>query len=96
MASVTERCIYCDSPFDSSRGEGDHIIPAALGEFEGDVHFRRICPKCNSRIGAYEQQIMQCGPENLLRTLVSPSSKRLKRRGRGRTSGERWDACACP
>jgi rubredoxin len=87
MTFVEERCIYCGSVFDATKGEGDHILPAALGEFKDDVRFRRICPRCNSRIGAYEQQVMQCGPENLFRSIVFPTSNRLKRRGQGRTKG---------
>ncbi len=57
------RCIYCPKEFDPSRGEGDHILPAALGEFRGDVRFRGQCPSCNNVIGRFEQQVVQSGPE---------------------------------
>ncbi len=84
---IVEKCIYCAATFDSSAGEGDHVLPAALGEFKDDVRFRRICPLCNSRVGAFEQQVMQSGPEGFFRTIVKPASKRLRRRGGGRQRG---------
>lgn len=80
------KCIYCSKEFDPSCGEGDHIIPAGLGEFRGDKRFRRICSNCNNRIGRSEQQLLQCGPESFFRSIVRPSSKRLRKRGVGRTS----------
>jgi len=82
-----EKCIYCGKAFDATRGAGDHIIPAQLGEFRGDVRFRRICPKCNSRIGRSEQQLLQCGPENFFRDIVNPAAPPGRRRGRSRVKG---------
>ncbi len=83
-----QKCIYCGSEFDRSRGEGDHILFAALGEFQDDVRFRNLCASCNSRIGRLEQQIVQSGPEGFYRSIVRPSSARLiNRRGIGRQRG---------
>lgn len=90
MPSNEAKCIYhaespdCTQSFDPTKGEGDHIIPAALGEFEGDERLRAVCPSCNNRIGQCEQQLLQCGPEAFLRRLVKPRSKRLRRRGTGK------------
>jgi len=85
--SSGETCIYCGSCFDPNRGEGDHIIPAQLGEFRNDTRFRRVCPGCNSRIGQAEQQMVQSGPEGFFRRIVKPKSKRLGKRGIGRPRG---------
>lgn len=46
-----EQCIYCGSAFDPAAGDGDHIFPAALGEFLGFDVFRGACTPCNNRIG---------------------------------------------
>ena len=88
MASI-ELCIYCGGCFDPTRGEGDHIIPAALGEFRDDTRFRRACPACNAEIGHAEQQLVQSGPEGYFRRNIKPRSKRLNRRGIGRPCGAR-------
>lgn len=79
-----EHCIYCSKEFDSSKGEGDHIIPVQLGEFRGDVRFRRICPECNNWIGRSEQQFLRCGPESLFRDIVKPKVPRRRSRGYSR------------
>ncbi len=89
---IVEKCIYCSSTFDPSLGEGDHILPAALGEFKDDVRFRRVCSLCNSRVGAFEQQVVQSGPEGFFRLIVQPRSKRLRRRPCG---GQRGALGAC-
>lgn len=81
-----EKCIYCGTSFDSTRGEGDHIFPVQLGEFRNDIRFRRICTSCNNRIGKSEQQFLLCGPESFFRGLVNP--KVPKRRQRGRSQGK--------
>src|SRR5438105_4823171 len=52
-AMKRRRCIYCPKEFDPSRGEGDHILPAALGEFQREVRFRGQCPSCNNTIGHF-------------------------------------------
>lgn len=75
-----ENCIYCGKEFDPCKGQGDHVIPAILGEFRGDKHFRRICTECNNRIGNMEQQIVQSGPESVYLQEVNPFS--CRRRGR--------------
>lgn len=72
------KCIYCPNELDDSRGKGDHIIPAALGEFRNDLRFRRVCRSCNTKIGACEQQMLQCGPEKIFREIVVPTSKRSR------------------
>ncbi len=76
-------CIYCGASFDASRSEGDHVIPAAFGEFKGDRRFYRVCRACNGHIGIAEQHMLQCAPEGLLRDLVRPTIK-SGRRKRGR------------
>jgi hypothetical protein len=83
----TRRCIYCGKEFDPSRGEGDHILPAALGEFRGDVRFRGQCSHCNNLIGRFEQQVTQSGPEGFYRQIVCPASARLNKRGIGSQRG---------
>jgi len=60
-------CIYCGKRIDPSKGEGDHIIPKAFGEFRGDLHFRRICGDCNTKIGKAESVLIRCGPESYFR-----------------------------
>lgn len=70
-------CIYCGKPC-NPRGAGDHVIPAALGEFLADTHFRHVCVGCNSKIGGAEQQLLQCGPEAVER--LAMSIKRRRRR----------------
>ena len=60
-AVATNTCIYCQKPVDLRRGQGDHVIPAALGRFEDDLRFRRICRTCNRAIGKCEDQLLRCG-----------------------------------
>ncbi len=72
------KCIYCETTLDLLKGQGDHVIPAALGEFRNDTHFRRICRACNSKIGKSEAQLMRCGPERLYRELVVPTTSRSR------------------
>ena len=78
--SYDEKCIYCSNSFDPYNGEGDHIIPFCLGEFKNYVCFRRMCPDCNRKVGKYEQQIVQSGPEGFFRLIIKAKSKRSKRR----------------
>ncbi len=79
MKTASEICIYCSCAFDPTKGEGDHVIPAALGEFDGDVRFRRVCPPCNNKIGRSEQQLLSAGPPAFFRQIVKPASGRPKR-----------------
>lgn len=66
----TVECIYCGAIVDPSRGEGDHIIPKAFGEFRHDTRFRRICTDCNTKIGRSESVLIRCGPESFYRARV--------------------------
>lgn len=77
-----EKCIYCGSPFDPTKGQGDHILPVQLGEFRKDIRFRRICTSCNNRVGRSEQQFLLCGPESFFRDLVKPKIPKKRERGR--------------
>ena len=77
MVVRLESCIYCGSLFRLTEGrEGDHVIPRALGQFEGDIHFHRICAACNREIGAVEEELLRCGPEAFFRNLVGASRRR--------------------
>lgn len=81
-------CIYCKEEFDPSIGEGDHVIPARLGEFNNDEHFRGVCPSCNTEIGKHEQQLLQSGPERLFREIVVPATSRSRGQRAGWTGAE--------
>ncbi len=71
-------CIYCSCPFDPSQGEGDHVIPARLGEFRNGLKFRGLCQRCNNIIGKSEEQLLRCGPERLYRDVVIPATARSR------------------
>ena len=73
-------CIYCGKIVDPSKGEGDHVIPATLGQFKNDVHFRGICPSCNEKIGKSEEQLLRCSPVRFFRDIVIPSTSRSRGR----------------
>jgi len=83
--------IYCEQLFDSSRGEGDHVLQAAVfGEFRSDRTFRGICTKCNNAFGVFEQQLGQASPLGFFRNIVRPNRRRrgncgnaVQRGGRG-------------
>lgn len=77
----SEKCVYCGTLFDSTKGEGDHIIPVQLGEFRKDVRFRRICPSCNNKIGKSEQQFLLCGPVSFFKDIVKPKIPPKRERG---------------
>jgi hypothetical protein len=79
MQQFAERCIYCEKPVQHQRGEGDHVIPAALGRFEGEFRFRRICQDCNKLIGGCEEQLLRSAPEAYFRRIVNPKVKRNSR-----------------
>jgi hypothetical protein len=79
MADKQTTCIYCGTTVNLSRGEGDHVIPAALGRFEDEFHFRRICPACNTLIGKCEEQLLRCAPEAFVRRMVQPTVERNRR-----------------
>lgn len=84
VAPRLESCIYCGASFDATRSEGDHVIPSALGEFEGDRRFYQVCPECNGQIGRSEQVMLQCGPERIFRDLIRLAAPRTRRK-RGRS-----------
>lgn len=75
------RCIYCGR-FCSSKGKGDHVIPAVWGEFRGAKQFHAICRSCNNAIGKYEEQLTRCSPEAILANNVIPATKRGRWRAR--------------
>jgi HNH endonuclease len=79
ISMTDDTCIYCQKVVDVRRGQGDHVIPAALGRFEGEFIFRRICRDCNSLIGKCEEQLLRCAPEAFLRRIVQPTVKRNNR-----------------
>ena len=83
MSKEEIRCIYCGDLVDTSKHQGDHIIPAALGEFRNDERFRHICITCNNEIGKSEQQLLRCGPERIFRDIVVSSSSRSRGKKRG-------------
>lgn len=85
MTDTTDKCIYCSRAIDSKRGEGDHVIPAALGRFRDDLRFRRICRDCNGRLGKLEETLLRSAPEAFFRRIVQPVVKRRKR-------GDKWVA----
>lgn len=82
-----DKCIYCGLQFDSSKGEGDHVLSVQLGEFRNDQRFRGICADCNNRIGHSEQQFLACGPEAFFRKLVNPKVPPKRRRGKSQIKG---------
>jgi hypothetical protein len=80
-----EKCIYCGEAIYNQTGEGDHVIPGVLGEFEDDIRFRGICPKCNNEIGKCEQVLVNCSPAAFFRRVVRPAAPPSRqRRGRSR------------
>ena len=88
MTVSPNNCIYCSQPI-GPHGQGDHIIPAALGEFLGDTHFRCICTACNNKIGQAEQQLLQCGPEALQRLGPTTLGRRRRKNRPVRLDGAR-------
>lgn len=80
------QCIYCSSIV-IGRGQGDHIIPRAFGEFRNDTRFRRICRKCNNLIGRCEEVLIRCSPEAICLELALPGDGCIGRRGRSYTTG---------
>lgn len=84
---MIETCIYCECGFVSELGEGDHVIPGSLGEFEGDIRFRRMCRECNSKVGHAEQQLVQSGPESIFRVYAKAKPGRRRNRKPTRLKG---------
>lgn len=73
-------CIYCQQDFDSTKGEGDHVIPVQLGQFTGDERFRGICSACNNDIGKSEEQFLRCSPVAIYRRIVNPTIPNHRKR----------------
>lgn len=89
MLPTAQRCIYCRGLF-LPIGEGDHVLPQALGKFRGDKRFRGVCPTCNNACSPSEQQLIRCGPESLyLRRMApaTPGGSRAKRKRYGESVG---------
>lgn len=76
MPEQRQACIYCGCQFDPSVGDGDHVFPAALGEFANLRRFRGACPGCNNDIGKSEAQLLRCGPEAYMARIASPPQRR--------------------
>ena len=73
---------------DSAKGQGDHVIPSAFGEFDGDIRFRRCCSQCNNLIGRSEEQLIRCGIEAVVRRFVpAHSTGKRKKRNQKSTGG---------
>jgi hypothetical protein len=83
MSGTIAPCIYCGVPVDSQCGDGDHVMPAELGRFKGEFHFRRICRAHNSLFGKSEEQLLRCAPESFFRRLAHPARLRDAR-------GQKW------
>lgn len=72
------KCVYCSNPV-SPDLRGDHIIPAALGEFRGNHRFKNICSYHNGYVASeLEDELLRCGPERFLRSIVAPITKRSR------------------
>lgn len=80
MRDSLATCIYCGEVVDISKGTGDHVIPEAFGEFEGDKHFHRICSNCHDRADKSVEELIRCGPEAVLRMRLGITSKRSQRK----------------
>ncbi len=78
MPERIDTCIYCGIAFDPTAGDGDHIFPAALGEFSGFDVFRGACTQCNNRIGQSEEELIRCGPEAYLARMSDPPRRRAR------------------
>ena len=94
MAGDSTNCIYCAKPFNSAKGQGDHIIPVQLGAFRGDVRFPGACAACNAKAGASEQQLPRAGPENFFRAIVKPAVPRKRQRSAKSKFGRAMGAAA--
>ena len=85
-------CLYCAEPALSL----EHIIPAALGEFERAPLLRnRICNTCNNRLGLLDEQMTRCGPEAFIRRYYNiagrPGHDSINPFYRGSAGGQRLE-----
>ncbi len=72
------KCIYCNAHVDTSKGVGDHVIPAALGEFKGATNFRGICNKCNHKLGRIEEELIRSSPAAYYTRVSLPPGRRSR------------------
>lgn len=85
-------CLYCPEPALSL----EHIIPAALGDFEGaPLLHNRICRTCNNRLGLLDEQMTRSGPEAFIRRYYNitgrPSHELVNPFYRGSADGKRLE-----
>ena len=91
---MNEPCIYCSKSFDPTKGQGDHIIPAQLGEFRDDVRFRGICRECNTHMGDQSSNSSNVDPNGFIATLSSLPNRDAVNEA-ARTLVVRWE-CRAP
>lgn len=73
-------CIYCGVAIQNPEaGEGDHVLPAAMGRFRNDLRFRKICSGCVRLTAACDEHFVRCGPEAAIRHLESIAPARNER-----------------
>lgn len=89
MPQIESKCIYCEAAIDPSAGEGEHIVPRALGDFGSENVLRRICPKCNNAMSPLEEELVRSAPEAVYRRHATCSEDR-----RGKKVGWRPSATA--
>jgi hypothetical protein len=85
-------CLYCPEPALSL----EHIIPAALGEFENAPLLRdRICNTCNNWLGLLDEQMVRSDPEAFIRRYYNitgrPGHDRVNPFYRGSAGGHRLE-----
>lgn len=69
-------CIYCYVRFDPSKGEGDHVIPRAFGDFRNPIIFRGACPSCNNKLSPLEEELLRTAPEAVMRRYAGATESR--------------------
>lgn len=87
MTTVVAHCIYCGEAFGPSAGEGDHVLPRALGEFDGAIIYRGACSGCNNDLSTLEEELLRTAPEAVLRRYAGAAQNR-----RGKPVG--WQAAS--
>lgn len=85
-------CLYCPKPALSL----EHIIPAALGEFEHAPLLQdRICRTCNNQLGLLDEQMTRSGPEAFIRRYYNitgrPGHESVNPFYRGSAGGKRLE-----
>jgi len=74
LTPSTMRCIYCGG--NVGRHKGDHLIPAALGEFRKAPHFHRVCKYCNHSFSEFEKHALHSGAIAHPRAILKPPDRR--------------------